>query len=342
MLTYTSEYIQKLSYMDNLPLSQIEEGAIALSGLASLLGKEWVEEFIGGYVTGFTLTLAIELWACWKLIEKFDKASQLLPRWRQGYRKLGVESEILVASRFVKAAAVLELEPKCGTRIPDFRTKFGSGRWIYAEVTKRGISVGRKSAQRTMESLTGALLLASEVGHSQLALRKCPDDCELQELLAWIRDLRSMEDCCYADFAGFFVGDRDAGVDVARMRELVPKPHLYQTRIHGNRMATVCMPVYDRNINTILKHEAAQLPKSEPSMLFIDVSNVVGGVEEWTTLIASCYQPNIRTRISASVVFSSSASPTSLIFDARVIPNPYAALPLSDDELRQLCEICQT
>ncbi len=336
---YSVEDVRALSYLDNLPVQQVEKGVVALNGLSSLLGKEWVDKLVAGYVTAFTLTLLIELWSWWTSIEQLDKSNQLLKRWKQGYREQGVEPELFVASRIVGAGFDLELEPACNTRVPDFRFRRTNGRWIYAEVAKRNFSIEQQKSQRVMELLAQQLLSIGANCHAQLALTRRPEGQELNDLSEWISSLSGKTNEKYEEVAEFFLSGRHAGVNAEKMKKKVPTPRLFQTRIINDNMATVCMPVIDRNINTILKHESEQLPKTDPAILFIDVSNVVGGVEEWTPLIASSYRPTIRTRISASIIFSTAIGPNNLTQEARLISNPYAALPLQDEEERQIRDI---
>jgi hypothetical protein len=71
-------------------------------------------------------------------------------------------------------------------------------------------------------------------------------------------------------------------------------------------------------------------------VVVLDVSGVIGAIEEWRPQLVHRLQPNLNTRIAAIVLLSSSLGHDGLIKSGEIIVNKYAHKPLDQENYKIL------
>ncbi|GAI87726.1 unnamed protein product, partial [marine sediment metagenome] len=76
-----------------------------------------------------------------------------------------------------------------------------------------------------------------------------------------------------------------------------------------------------------------QYPENNPYILMIDGNLILGSQDANTRALASAFQPQVNTRFSAAVLvnYHSNFDNLNLIYDFKVVPNPFAKFPISKE-----------
>ncbi len=76
-----------------------------------------------------------------------------------------------------------------------------------------------------------------------------------------------------------------------------------------------------------------QHPGNEPYILMIDGNTILGSQEANTRALASAFQPQVNTRFGAAILvdYHPTFDSLELVYDFRVVPNPFARFPISKE-----------
>jgi len=174
-------------------------------------------------------------------------------------------------------------------------------------------------------------------------LLRLPTDEEIDRILDWLGTLTSPAQTQIEDLACFY-GDRleSATNEGDRIASIVPRPHMFVTHISGSACrGTVCLGIRDNSAQTVLEAEAAQLPKTAPSLIFLDITSVIGSYPEWSPLIERRFQPNINRRIGGVVLYQTLHGAHGPTMAGTFLINPYARHPVPDSTVQMARKFCK-
>ena len=327
--------------VNDLGLNQLSQDRLAnaedaLNGFASLFGKKWVSSYFGGSkATIFVLRLTAA-WQDWKTVSSLPHAAELLEKWKVGFTNAGVLLEVQVAASLLRITPDVELFPPVGTRVADLRFRMASAYpgWIYVEASQRQLSDVLERAESILGKVANALAVAVQGLHGKVALRRFLDDKELDELIAWINNLpTNPSNAEFKDYA-YFAADPLETLGSGGVFELIADPKLYCMTLKagagGLQRGTAGIQVNDEAAERIVRAEAAQLPKSGPGIIVLDLSGVTGGVKKWAALIEKRLQSNLNRRINAVILATDIRSTKGPEPGTRVLvhPNPRTPIPI--------------
>lgn len=99
-----------------------------------------------------------------------------------------------------------------------------------------------------------------------------------------------------------------------------------------NRQLIARVPFADQRAEDILRHEARQLPEKKCGLVMVNVNLQPTAFESWSERIPQRFTPGQHTRVAAVILFmhATSSSEHGLIWvpHVKLIPNPYAAVPM--------------
>ncbi len=307
----------------------------AFNGFAALFNKDWVTGYFQGARSPRFVRAIVAMWDDWEVILNLPKADKLIERWQAGINEGGVQPEVRVFARLVRAGAAVELFPEVSDHIPDcrFRPMSDDG-WAYLEVSQRGLSKVRQHAQGVLSRVSEAGANAVAGMHGKVAILRMPADDEVERIVTWLaagpRSGEKLEDLAefYLDALDRAVGPNDV------IQERVPRPRLLSTHVAlpgPTLRGTACLSISDEGAQELLKAEAAQLPFDQPGVVVLDVSSVIGGYQEWVPLIQRRLQPTINTRISAVVLLTTALTQEGLTIEGQVLINPNSGNHITEE-----------
>lgn len=335
---YTKAEISKLA-LEQLTPQQLDRCSEAFNGFADDFGRAWIERFFQGSLALPFVLYLLWLWDHWCNVRGLPGADQLKHRWQAGVKDQGVLAEVQVISEIIDKGGTVELAPKIGATVPDFRFKVAST-WIYCEVSGRTISEVQK---RTDAILSRAATVAAQAvpgRHGKLSILKEVTEHELVTILSSMPRNDTPNQVAVTDFARFYCDDLASAVsDVDIIATAVPLPRQFSTnlRFHNGQVVakgTACICISDTAAQEVLEQEAAQLSRNHPGLVWLDVSTVNGANVDWPPLIQRRFQPNINTRIGGVILFNTTASSDEKVQTSwTFLLNPNARCPLPAEEL---------
>ncbi len=338
-MAYSRSEIHELG-LGRLTEGQLDRAVIAFNGFDSLFGGQWVEAYFKNSRSHRLVLLVISLWEDWSTISGLPGADALRKRWADGPNKQGVESEIRVATNLARNGSVVELEPSVGVR-PDNRFNAG-GNWVYSEVAKRGITKLKRRAEMILDRAAVAAGEAVPGMHGKVAILRGLTNEELERVIAWLRSITGPGEATLEDLAFFQTDDLACPSSFEdQFAQLVPEPRLLSVYL-GSKDGTVsgkgtaCLCVSDQAAQQFLEEEATQLPSGPPGIVWIDLSRVVGGIDEWTPLIRRSFESTRNTGIAAVVLFKSVLDDGGPVTRWSILVNPHAGSPLRNAEIQVL------
>jgi hypothetical protein len=331
---YSRSEIEELG-IEQLSQVQIEEAFEAFNGFAEIFGRAWIEAYFGSSNSPLLVSNIVSLWEDWSAVKELEGASKLLDRWKQGVYEQGVSAELRVVAHFSRVGVEVELFPQVGSRVCDFRFRLADD-WVYAEVSRRGVSEVLRRRSDILEKVAQASANAVDGMHGKTAILRDLDEEEVEHLLSWLSTSRSQGRATRDDLAVFIADSIDSGTN--DIDQLVSEPRLYCTRgiINNHRIVqrgTACLSMSDEAIQEAFKTEVSQLPRDQPAMVFLDVSGVVGGYKACCSTIQRRLQPNINTRVSAVTLYQVASGGDGPEINGALLLNQYARNPLSESEI---------
>jgi len=256
----------------------------------------------------------------------------------------GEESAAVHLLRTGQPEIEVDIEPnvQVGTKSknPDFRIRAHQQPWVYVEVTKLHSS---NASVRVHELLTRTADQVMTVEHPfsvEIILNREPT---LEELDAIVAEAGKV--CAAAeggspevtDIASIIVKSGDCRVVAPSPIQDDNQPRMALSKVligpgSSNRQVIVRVPFADPRAEDILRQEARQLPKNECGLVMVNVNSQPTAFESWSQRVPQRFTPGQHTRVAAVMLYMHATSPTEqgLIWIpyVKLIPNPYAAVPL--------------
>lgn len=328
---YTHSEVYGLA-LEQLQGPRLDASVNAFNGFASQFGRPWLDQQFRGVRAPSLVSMVTQLWDDWSLVFPLNGSDQLAARWQHGFGTEGVQTEVRTVARLIRRGVSVELFPKTNGRVCDFRF-CRTLEWVYAEVSGRAVSEVQKSTSSLLEAIASAAARAFPGQHAKVAIVGHGDPPAISRIQEWIRSTGG--DCIGLEgYARFKLDGFDTAADSDDFFEVVPEPRLMAIMLandeHGilSYKGTAAGTVADYAAERVFQTEAAQLPRTGPGILILDVSTVIDGLEQWAPFIQRRFQPNINTRVSAVVLIRHILKQDGLHSDGKVFVNPHAAEPL--------------
>jgi hypothetical protein len=259
---------------------------------------------------------------------------------------VGADSELEAAHLFRsrRAETGIEFGPSIivGTRNrkPDFRIRQKSEAWTFVEVTQLNDSTASESTQVTIERIASQVVAIQQPFILEIIFWRDPLDGEEDDLVR-----RACVACQASAGVRHDVGDlasliAKSGDTTVFIPSIIPddnKARMSIARSIGgpgepNRQIMVRVPFADQRAESVLRHEAKQLPKDEPGLVMVDVRRQMTAFESWSKLIPHRFTPSRHTRVGGILMFANTTAITQFgtrcVTLLKLIQNPHARFPL--------------
>lgn len=302
-MDYTFEQVKEIG-LNNLSDEQIRLGVDALNGLSQLIGSDWLDKKkLKSAKSPIFIYEAIEIWQDWCVIKDLPKAQRILNHLKSEDFYSAI-LEIYVCSKLKKEGLDVKIEPDLGRKNPDFCFEL-EGQRIYMEVSRRSLSQILEETHKVLQAAAPLVAKVVPGSHGFLGILKPITLNELPEIEKWLKRNYKKSEVSWEGVAYYYstpdmnsaIGNNDP------LSSRFPKPRLFCTFFGNGCKGTVCMQVFDEQAQQVLETEAKQLSKNELGIIFLDLSGVIDGVEQWQPLIERRLQPRINTRISGVILF---------------------------------------
>ena len=339
MTTFSKAEIADLA-VHQITDPELEEAGTAFNGFSSIYGRRWIDEYFGGaQIPGYVRRI-MGLWRDYSLIRKLPRSGEITERWRSGINENGVATELSILADVFRTGVELELFPPILGRVPDARIRLSQAQpWTYVEASQRAMSKIQRDSEAAMQRIVAKARDALPTVHSKFAILRLPTELEIQRIIDWLCS-RPESGAALEDLVMLWIESLDSAVGVNdELCEHVPEPRLFMTQVAGGKpltKATVAMRIEDRGAAGLLEEEAGQLPSSEPGMVIIDTSRVLGGPDAWEPLICRRLQPSINTRIGAVILTRNLYGAKGRESESITITNCHAATPIDSALLERL------
>jgi len=343
-MPYTTSEIRQLG-LNQLSDIQLDQALEAFNGFCQDFGRPWVEGYFKGAMSPYLVRAIVNLWQDWSSVKGLPCSEQLTQRWQAGIREGGVQTEVQVVAALMRQGARVELFPVAGSRVPDFRYQV-SDAWVYAEVSKREFSQAAGSCQLLLTKVAAAAAKAVPGRNGKVVVLRELTQNDLDRLINWLDALGGEGRHDFEDIAVFDMDTLESGIDREDgIFQLVGNPKQFVAWISfnegsGTSKGSACAQATDTAAPEVLEREAEQLPHEGPGIVWLDVSRIVGGIEEWVPLIQRRLQPSLNRRISAVVLFSTEIHSDGLHTTWRLLSNPHARVPIPPPELGAIQKVC--
>jgi hypothetical protein len=329
----------------NLSLAQLVDG---FNASETHLGADWVEGHrvkgnvvhCGAYATLSVAANGIRL----RSVERALGFQELVARLRADEPAAYTElSGAFLCVRGVNSSSVefgVPVQVGDRTRRPDFRVSNDREGWTNVEVTAPNQSGATARAQALISAIADRMIVLRDGASIETVLLRDPNPGELEAIIQRAIDLASG-----AEVATEEIGDL-AIVTVNRLPPCVIEPQNYGRDLgpvigtakciveNGvpKKSVSVRAPVLDQRAERFLTSEARQLPSTEPGLVIMDMTSVVGDVAEWEAHLRRRLQPEIHTRVSGVCLarWGTRSTPDgeAVVPEVRLIENRHAPIPL--------------
>lgn len=325
--------------LDQLSAEEVQRALRAFNGFTELFDRAWVEAPFQGASIPDYVRMIFRTWEDWSGLASLQGADEITKRWRRSFQAEGVLAEIRAAARLVRAGVEFELFPAVGNRKADgrFRVK-ATDPWVYMETSQRGISEERAAGQAALQKVAVAAADASPGFHGKVAILRPLDSEATARVVAWLLS-KPQPGAALEDLAQFHVDalkNAPGGPDDV-LDKIVSEPAMNCSHLvlpGPSKRGTAKLQITDLAAESILKTEAAQLPRDEPGVVVLLTSHP-GGYKEWEPLIRRRLRPSMHTRVSAVVLVEPLLNETRGV----VILNDHAARPLGLPEIEAVRSI---
>jgi hypothetical protein len=248
----------------------------------------------------------------------------------------------LLRSRQPKTDLDIEPSVKVGERNkkPDFRIRKDQDRWVYVEVTKLHSSSASIRVQELLARIADGIMAVEREFLLEIILNREPNDHDEQAILTGALaacDASDGHQVKIADVASILVKSGDPRDVVPSLTPDDNRPRMAISKAlvgpgRPNRQLLARVPFVDERAEEILRREAKQLPKNECGLLMANVNSQPSAFESWSQRVPERFKGGQHTRVAGVALFmhATSISEQGLIWVpyVKLIPNPYAAVPL--------------
>jgi hypothetical protein len=324
--------------LNQLSAAEVQLGVAAFNGLAGYLGAGWVERQIPAVRSPLVVIWANDLWRDIETLRHLSGLEPILKRLTGTH--CPAATEIHVAASLTRQGREVELEPEVGGNKPDLRFRV-TERWLYMEIVRRDIESVLRSTNRILNQLAGVLVDIESRGHGMVTLLRPGTGLDVDAVVRWLKS-GPASGAILTGEAAFDLLPEDQGPSTTAQKH-GSGPWMYATRLQTSPLSplkrgTAAMPVIDESKQRLLSHEARQLPKTEPSVVLIDVGAFPGGPKSWEPVLRSRLTRAHR-RVGAIVVHSRLHGFDGVANRGLLIRNPKARIPLDDQELQSLNDL---
>jgi len=313
-------------------------------------GREWIEssrrrsggEDFGAAPTYHVVLMGRKIAA----LDGLSEADGLLQRLRRKDLSASAEAIAIHLLRSVRPEAVVELEPPVtanqAQRKADFRTRLETENWTYVEVTQPDASDAQRQVEAVMNRILEPLMVVKNRFALEVFLRREPSDNQVEYLVDAIPGFSATTGTItkeLPDDLGMLSLNHSQPGHVVMLDhpEEENRPRLGCAKIIGGPEGprshiSVRMAFADDRAEEFLRKESKQLPRDAPGLIMVQIGRAPGAFRSWEPLLLNRFQPDLYTRVSAICLFSGAfeATPSgeAWIPRTKLLPNPYAKIPL--------------
>lgn len=293
-----------------------DEAVAAFGRVEDLLGLPWLEQArISDGCVLFGPAPTINVISMGKRLAALDgisSADKLIKKIRNGDTSAVAEIAAIHIVRRTEDVRV-ELEPKVGTRVPDFRVRNKDEAWTYVEVTFPNWSETTKHATRVLESVASLVLQIKTSFALEVFLRREPNEAELAGILTTVPVFCSRQGKCRAelpDNLGFLMlNGNTPGLVITddygeELRPRIGVAKAISGQAEPHRHIAVRMAYSDQRATAFLDSEAVQLSEDAPGLIIIATGRAPGSMKDWEALLAKQFALELHTQASGICLFS--------------------------------------
>lgn len=342
-MSYTIEEIER-DWGATSPFPEIVLDAFERA--EEILGRDWVDatrKISGGQVRGpGPLLSVVSMGGRLTALGALEDSTKLVDKLRK--HDISAEAELTAMHLLYvrNKTAKIKYEPEVGNgRKADFSIQITNEDVTYVEVTRPDVSEVEERLTSILFRITGLVMEIKRQFALEVYFRREPDDEDIEKLLGRIRQFcadgtnKRQE---VGDLALLILSDVTPGQIIPHQEpgdHTTPRLGAAQTIVgtgEPKRHVVARIPYADKRADAFLRKEAAQLPKSHPGLIMVDVSGEPTAFSSWGTILARRFQPGIHTRVSGVCLFAPQLLPvgSSLIWipSVKLHANPNACLAL--------------
>jgi hypothetical protein len=342
-MKYTEEDIKSIS-QNQLNSKYYDRTLVALNGLSDILSKEWVEKELAYFYTDPELIQALGkdrmyrgigdlekvvfLWEDLELLKKLNGFDNLIRKLKNGLRFENIDLEISIAADFIRLNAQVELEPLVNNGNKKADCKFKSEEnidWTFVEITRKQSSTTQKLIDDRGNELAKLVSSINTERRCVLVIKTELDEIEYNRLIEWLKSKPNEGE--FENKAVFFSVPHN--VDDSRQALKHAKTPISvrsgSQNLYDNSFGVVYLHIPDYGAEKKLINKQGQLPINEQGILFIDLTSVSGGFEDWTIQIV--FTENLE-HFSAVVLLRDFHSSNGFAREIKLIENTNSKNPL--------------
>lgn len=341
---YTAQNLDEISGGQLSP-EHIDRTLRALNGFAALFGKDWVEKEIVVQFLNDKLIVAtlkkdkiyggiidverlVSLWEDLEQLSGHPGFEGLTAKLKNGVRFDNVDLEVSLVATISRLGSTVELEPSVngGPKKADCRFKVPTSHdWVYVEITRKIPSKNQKIIDTRGKELAK---LASEIDPQRrcvVVIKKVVNNDEYFEITNWLA--KQPGEGTFKNTAVFFTLPHTVDDSPTALSHVSGPVSVRQFgNISTGSFGVAYLHVPDGGARNKLLDKMKQQPTNQQSVLFIDVSSIAGGFEDWYNQI------NLSDELkhfSAIVLLRAGIFSDGLKREMRIVKSPNSANPMS-------------
>ena len=311
-----------------------------------ILGRDWITSTLkipGGQVRGLGPLLAVvSMGGRLTALEAVEDSTKLVAKLKK--HDISAEAELTAMHLLYvrNKTAKINYEPEVGNRRKaDFSIQITDEDVTYVEVTRPDVSEVRELLTSILFQITGLVMEIKRRFALEVYFRREPGNEDMEKLLGRIRQFcadGTNKRQKVGDLALLILSDVAPGQIIPHQEHgdhTTPRLGAAQSIVgtgEPKRHVVARIPYADKRADAFLHKETAQLPKSHPGLIMVDVSGEPTAFSSWGTILARRFQPGIHTRVNGVCLFAPLLLPVgnSLIWipSVRLHANPNACLAL--------------
>lgn len=270
----------------------------------------------------------------------------VLARLKKGDK--GALAELRFGAALLQAGYIPTLEPELEGNKLDASVIEGEER-IFIEVISPELSQAMQDAEQGVSVLAGALTECTPGLITDVYLVADPDEEVIKQVLKFVLSTpvlganvpHEIPTVAFIKIQAF-----DPNIEFVRSNFIDrgrPAIGIVSTNKRGPHpsMAMVRLPIDDKRAARLMGAETHHFSRDDINILAIDVSNIPGGIPDWTPLIERRFQPNLNRRFGAVVLFTrvNQLHNANIVRGYRVLRNQHAYRPVPEAVLTALANL---
>lgn len=335
-MNYTVDDIKQIS-LNQLNPKHYDRVLNALNGLLKILPRKWIENEITYHYTDTNLIKllgrdrmytgicdlekVVFLWEDLELIKNINGFDNLMRKLANRLRFENVDLEISIAADIMRSKAKVELEPLIsnGNKKCDCRFSLNNGiDWIYVEITRKQNATTEKIIDERGSLLAKLVASINPDRRCVLVVKTEMSDDEYINLCEWL--ISKPKEGEFKDSAVFFSvqHNEDDTLEALKYAKTPISVRSGTNEPQGNSFGVVYLHIPDFGAENKLKDKQVQLPIDMQGVLFIDLTSITGGFEDWSKQIV--FTENLE-HVSAVVLLKDGISSSGYSREIKVIKN---------------------